>query len=108
MEVIGNGKCNRFYRLILLSALLKILINILFKIEIPKYLSYESISIIQFPVLNFHIFARMIYYYFGLLFIGLIYVIKLIINKEFFVNEIIKEKYNRAIRSILLVIIFIL
>ena len=56
-------------------------------------------------MLNDHIFVRFIYYYFGFIIFGLIYVKVLAINKEFFKNEILKEKYKRALRPILLVVI---
>ena len=73
MGVIGFGKFNRFYWLILLSALFKILTNIFFKIEFQKYIIInENISILKSPVLNDHIFVRFIYYYFGFIILGLI------------------------------------
>ena len=105
MGVIGFGKFNRFYWLILLSALFKILINIFFKVNIQKLAIIENISILKSPVLNAHIFVRFIYYYFGLVILGLIYAKALSINKEFFNNEILKEKFKRALVPILLVVI---
>jgi len=106
MGVIGFGKFNRFYWLILLSALFKILTNIFFKIEFQKYIIInENISILKSPVLNNHIFVRFIYYYFGFVILGLIYIKALAINKEFFKDEIFKEKYKKALGPILLVVI---
>ena len=106
MGVIGFGKFNRFYWLILFSALFKILINIFFKVEIQKMMINENISILKSPLLNDHIFVRFIYYYFSFIILGLIYAKPLPINKEFFNNEIFKEKDKRSLRSILLVVIF--
>ena len=105
MRVIGFGKFNRFYWLILLSALFKILINIFFKVDIQKYIINENISILKSPVLNDHIFVRFIYYYFGFVILGSIYAKALSINKEFFNNEILEEKYKKALGPILLVVI---
>ena len=75
MKVIGFGKFNRFYWLILLSALFKILINIFFKVEYQRYMLNENISILTLPLLNDHIFVRFIYYYFGFIILGFIYLI---------------------------------
>ena len=105
MWVIGFGKFNRFYWLIIFSALFKILINIFFKVEFQRYMANENISILGHPVLNGHIFLRFIYYYFGFVILGSIYAKVLSLNKEFFNNEIFKKKYKRVLRSILLVII---
>ncbi len=84
MKVIGFGKFNRFYWLILLSALFKILINIFFKVEYQRYMLNENISILTLPLLNDHIFVRFIYYYFGFIILGFIYLI----------SKRIKEKKN--------------
>ena len=84
MKVIGFGKFNRFYWLILLSAFFKILINIFFKIEFQKYIVKENISILESPLLNDHIFVRFIYYYFGFIVLGFIYLI----------SKRVKEKKN--------------
>jgi len=72
MSFIGFGGFNRFYWLILLSALFKVLINILFKIDIQRYMYTDNISILKYPVLNRHIFVRFIYYYFGFVVVGFI------------------------------------
>jgi len=72
MSFIGFGKFNRFYWLILLSALFKVLINIFFKIDIQRYMYTDNISILESPVLNRHIFVRFIYYYFGFVVLGFI------------------------------------
>jgi len=84
MSCIGFGKVYRFYWLILLSALFKILINIFFKVEFHGYKERENISIITRPMLNDHIFVIFIYYYFGLIIIGIIYLI----------SKRVKEKNN--------------
>ena len=105
MKGIGFGKFNRFYWLILFSTLFKIWINIFFKIQLQRYVYIENISILKSPLLNDHIFVRFIYYYFGFVILGFIYIKALAINKEFFKNEIFKEKYKRALRPILLVVI---
>ena len=105
MGNIGFGKFNRFYWLILLSSLFKILINILFKVEIQELIINKNISILNSPVLNDHIFVRFIYYYFGFVILGSIYVKTSAINKEFFKNKFFKEKYKRALLPILLVVI---
>ena len=73
MGVIGFGKFNRFYWLILFSALFKILINIFFKVEIQKMMIKDNISILKSPLLNDYIFVRFIYYYFGFIILGSIY-----------------------------------
>ena len=84
MKVIGFGKFNRFYCLILLSALFKILINIFFKVEYQRYMLNENISILISPLLNNHIFVRFIYYYFRFIVLGFIYLI----------SKRVKEKNN--------------
>jgi len=105
MGIIGFGKFNRFYWLILFSALFKILINIFFKVEIQKMMINENISILKSPLLNNHIFVRFIYYYFGFIILGSIYAKQLFINKESFNDEIFKEKDKKTLCSILLVLI---
>ena len=75
MKAIGFGKFNRFYWLILFSSLFKILINIFFKVEYQKYMINENISILISPLLNNHIFVRFLYYYFGFIVLGFIYLI---------------------------------
>ena len=84
MNAIGFGKFNRFYWLILFSSLFKILINIFFKVEIQKLMINENISILISPLLNNHIFVRFIYYYFGFIVFGFIYLI----------SKRVKEKNN--------------
>ena len=105
MRVIGFGKFNKYYWLILFSALFKILINILFKVEIQRYLVNQNISILNSPIINDHIFVRFIYYYFGFVIFGSIYIKSLAINKEFFRNKFFKEKFKRALLPVLLVVI---
>ena len=105
MGAIGFGKFNKFYWLILLSALFKILINIFFKVEIQKFMNNDNISILKSPVLNNHIFVRFIYYYFGFVILGSIYVKSLAINKEFFKDQFFKEKFKRALLPTLIVVI---
>jgi len=105
MGIIGFGKFNRFYWLILFSALFEILINIFFKVEIQKMMINENISILKSPLLNDHIFVRFIYYYFGFIILGSIYAKALPTNKEFFNDEIFKEKNKRSLLSILLAVI---
>ena len=93
MKVIGFGKFNRFYWLILLSALFKILINIFFKVEIQKLMDNVNISILKSPILNKHIFVRFIYYYFGFIVLGFIYLIsKRVKEKKNNNNQKIKEE----------------
>jgi len=104
MGAIGFGKFSKFYWLILLSALFKILINIFFKVEIQKLMDNENISILKSPVLNNYIFVRFIYYYFGFAILGSIYVKSLAINKEFFKDQFFKEKLKRALLPTLLVV----
>ena len=109
MGAIGFGKFNKFYWLILLSALFKILINIFFKVDIQKLIINENISILKSPVLNNHIFVRFIYYYFGFVILGSIYSKSLAINKEFFKDQFFKEKFKRALLpTSLIVIIYII
>ena len=105
MVAIGFGKFNKFYWLILLSALFEILINIFFKVDIQKHMLNDNISILKSPVLNNHIFVRFIYYYFGFVILGSIYVKSLAINKEFFKDQFIKEKFKRVLLQTLLVVI---
>jgi len=107
MAVIGFGKFNRFYWLILFSTLLKISINILFEdMRLKNYQRLRRISINLFPVLNQHILIRFIYYYFGIFVLGSLASNTLAINKEFCNYEILKKKYKRAFCPILLVLIF--
>ena len=135
MKVIGFGKFNRFYWLILLSALFKILINIFFKIEFQIYIVKENISILKFPILNSHIFVRFIYYYFGFIVLGFIYLISKRVKEkknnnknlklkeeeenydhqqsingrmgsiELIYNDVYEELGRRALRPILLIVI---
>ena len=135
MKVIGFGKFNRFYWLILLSALFKILINIFFKIEFQIYIEKENISILTHPLLNDHIFVRFIYYYFGFIVLGFIYLISRRVKEkknnnnnlklkeeeennshqqsingrmgsiELIYNDVYEELGRRALRPILLIVI---
>ena len=135
MKVIGFGKFNRFYWLILLSALFKILINIFFKIEFQIYIEKENISILTHPLLNDHIFVRFIYYYFGFIVLGFIYLISRRVKEkknnnnnlklkeeeennshqqsingrmgsiELIYNDVYEELGHRALRPILLIVI---
>ena len=84
MKGIGFGKFNRYYWLILLSALFKISINIFFKVEIQKLMINDNISILKSPLLNDHIFVRFIYYYLRFIVLGFIYLI----------SKRVKEKNN--------------
>ena len=64
--------------LIIISALLKLLINGSIKFDYQDYAHINYISILNSPILNNHIFIRFIYYYFGfiilsLIFLGIIY-----------------------------------
>ena len=72
---------NKLYRLIIVSALLKILINFSFKIEFQNYLSINYISILKDPQLNHHLFIRFIYYYFGFIILSLVF-LGIIFSKE--------------------------
>jgi len=105
MAVIGFGKCSRFYMLILYSTLIKILTSILFKMDFQYIDHIEDISIVIHRVLDQHIFVRFIYYYLGLFILRSITANTLAINKEFFNYETLKEKYERALRPIYLVVI---
>ena len=94
MKGIGFGKFTRFYWLILLSGLFKILLNIFFKVEYQRYMINENISILKFPLLNDHIFVRFIYYYFGFIILGFIYLISKRVKEKKYSNknQKIKEK----------------
>jgi len=94
MKGIGFGKFTRFYWLILLSELFKILLNIFFKVEYQRYMINENISILKFPLLNDHIFVRFIYYYFGFIILGFIYLISKRVKEKKYSNknQKIKEK----------------
>ena len=70
--LIGFGKFNKFYSLILMSALLKLLINISFKLEYQDHKTIEDLSILNKPELNNHIFIRFIYYYSGFIILSLV------------------------------------
>ena len=135
MKFIAFGKFNRFYWLILLSALFKILINIFFKVEYQRYMLNENISILTHPLLNDHIFVRFIYYYFGFIVLGFIYLISKRVKEknnnnknqkikeeeesyahlqsingrmgsiELIYNDVYEELGRRALRPILLVVI---
>ena len=105
MGVIGCIKPNRFYWLLLLSALCKILSNFLFRIEFQRYVSNINISILGYPVLNDHIFVRFIYYYFGFVILGSIFSKALRINREYIGNDIFKNNKSKALPPLLLIII---
>ena len=94
MKGIGFGKFTRYYWLILLSGLFKILLNIFFKVEYQRYMINENISILKFPLLNDHIFVRFIYYYFGFIILGFIYLISKRVKEKKYSNknQKIKEK----------------
>ena len=94
MKGIGFGKFTRFYWLILLSGLFKILLNIFFKVEYQRYMINENISILKSPLLNDHIFVRFIYYYFGFIILGFIYLISKRVKEKKYSNknQKIKEK----------------
>jgi hypothetical protein len=95
MFPIGFGKFNsRFYWLILFSALMKLLINISFKLQFQDYKSIQYVSILNKPVLNDHIFIRFIYYYLGFIFLGILFQ-KIKISKQ--KNEI---NYKKEIKTI--------
>lgn len=72
---LSFGKFSKFYLLIIYSYLVKLLINILFRIEYqdPLEKKISNCSIIKYPVLNKHILIYFIYYYFGYLVLSLIF-----------------------------------
>jgi len=105
MGVIGCIKPNRFYWLLLLSALCKIATNFLFRIEFQRYRFNINISILGYPVLNDHIFVRFIYYYFGYVILGSIFSKTLRINREYIDNDIFKNIKSKALPPLLLIII---
>ena len=70
---IRFGKFDKFFLLILSSAILKLLINSLFKLEFHNRIEIDYISILKQPVLNDHIFIRFIYYYFGFIILSLLF-----------------------------------
>ena len=93
---IGFGKFNKFYWLIIGSALLKLLINGLFKIEYHDRIRIEYFSILNKPALNEHIFIRFIYYYLGFICLGILFQ-KLKISKQ--QNEINYKKDKNELNS---------
>ena len=93
---IGFGKFNKFYWLIIGSALLKLLINALFKIEFHNRSKIDYISILNEPVLKEHIFIRFIYYYLGFICLGILFQ-KLKISKQ--QNEINYKKDKNELNS---------
>ena len=93
---IGFGKFNKFYWLIIGSALLKLLINGLFKIEYHDRMNIEYLSILNQPELNHHIFIRFIYYYLGFICLGILFQ-KLKISKQ--QNEINYKKDKNELNS---------
>ena len=92
-NIIGLGKFNRFYKLIIISAILKLLINLCFKINFQNLKAIENISILNQPILNSHIFIRFIYYYFGFIILSLIF-LGIIYSKEKNNINFSKLKYN--------------
>ena len=95
MFPIGFGKFNsRFYWLILFSALMKLLIDVSFKLDYHNYQNISVTSILNKPVLNDHIFIRFIYYYLGFIFLGILFQ-KIKISKQ--KNEI---NYKKEIKTI--------
>ena len=95
MFPIGFGKFNsRFYWLILFSALMKLLIDVSFKLDYHNYTIIDDISILRDPVLNKHIFIRFIYYYLGFIVLGILFQ-KIKISKQ--KNEI---NYKKEIKTI--------
>ena len=95
MFPIGFGKFNsRFYWLILFSALMKLLIDVSFKLPYHDYKYILETSILRYPVLNDHIFIRFIYYYLGFIFLGILFQkIKILKQK----NDI---NYKKEIKTI--------
>ena len=93
---IGFGKFNKFYWLIIGSALLKLLINGLFKIEYHDRMNIVYLSILNQPELNDHIFIRFIYYYLGFICLGILFQ-KLKISKQ--QNEINYKKDKNELNS---------
>ena len=62
----------------------------------------ENISILTYPLLNNHIFVRFIYYYFGFIVLGFIYLIsKRVKKKNNNKNQKIKEEENFAHQQII-------
>ena len=90
---------------ILCSALLKFSISLLFKIEFQRYVDNVNISLLEYPVLNEHIFVRFIYYYFGFVFLGSIFSKVLNINREYIENDIFKKENSKALPPLFLIII---
>ena len=90
---IGFGRFNRYYWLIILSALFKLLINVSFKLDFQNHLEIKNISIVKDPILNDHIFIRFIYYYLGFIVFGYIYQ-KIMISKE--INDI---NFNKELKK---------
>lgn len=78
MPFIGFGKFSKFYWLIIVSATIKLIISILFKLEYinrnETYSVFNS-SLIKEPVINKHIFVYFIYYYLGFFNLSLIFLI---------------------------------
>ena len=95
MFPIAFGKFNsRFYWLIFLSALMKLLINVSFKLDFQELNEIKNISIINQPVVNDHIFIRFIYYYFGFILLRILFK-KIKISRQ--KNEI---NYKKGIKTI--------
>ena len=83
-SLIGFGKFIKFYWLIIVSALMKLIINIFF---ILYYLNLKTISelgnfaIIKYPVLYNHILVYYIYYYFGFFIFSIIFLLRRYLKK---------------------------
>ena len=73
ISLIGFGSINKFFWLIIASALFNLLINISFNLKYQNYISIGMFGILNMPILNDHIFIRFIYYYLGLIAFSLIF-----------------------------------
>ena len=94
-SLIGFGSLNKFFWLIIASALFNLIINLSFNLKYQDKKSIEQFGILNRPILNDHIFIRFIYYYFGFIALSLIFLgIKYSKEKKNIIFNKIKEINN--------------
>ena len=78
MSIIGFGKFSKFYWLIIVSAAIKLIFSIVYKlpyIHLKENQTLSNFSLIKEPLINKHIFIYFIYYYLGLFLLSLIFLL---------------------------------
>ena len=97
---IGFGNFSKFYWLIVVSAVLKLILSSFFRLT---YLNRNSMNdtfnfaIIKYPILNDHIFVYYIYYYFGFFILSFVFLLRRYLlnrNRVDYAKEDIKDDIN--------------